>query len=73
MTEKLNKLNCMNYHVCNNDNEFWYAQNGLRSLYVYSKNSDTSFREICNTLYTKGEITINDTRFEGETFTLTMI
>ena len=43
----LNRLNCMNYHVSDNDGGFWYAQNGLRSIFEYSKLSDKSFRELC--------------------------
>ena len=55
----LNKLNCNNYHVFeDNTDDHWYAQNGLRSLYVYSKISNKSFRYICETLLNRGEVTI---------------
>lgn len=76
----LDRLNCMNYQVnCELTGDFWYAQCGLRSLYEYSKISDTSFRTICEVLDTEGQITIKDTREVNEDFpergelTLTMI
>lgn len=70
----LNKLNCNNYHVCDSENDHWYAQNGLRSLYEYSKISDKTFREICTVLYYKGEITIKDIRDnDNEFLTITLI
>jgi len=71
----LNKLNSNNYHVFeDNTDDHWYAQNGLRSLYVYSKISNKSFRYICETLLNRGEVTIYDTRPNSEgLLTLTMI
>jgi len=70
----LNKLNCMNYHVSeSNTNDFWYAQNGIRSLYAYSKLDDAfSFRAICEQMSCYGEITLKDNR-TGNFLTLTMI
>ena len=62
MNESLNKLNCMNYHVTDSEGDFWFAQNGLRSLYQYSKVSNLSFRELCTTMLEKGEVILNDIR-----------
>lgn len=74
MTKDLQKLNCMNYHVADSDNEYWFAQNGLRSLYTYSKITDTSFRDICLGLLLKGEVILKDTRNnENEVLVLSMI
>ena len=53
----LNKLNCMNYHVSDSEGDFWYAQNGLRSLYQYAIRSDKTLRELCNELLDKGQVT----------------
>ena len=76
ITMDLKKLNCMNYHVqCHTTGDHWFAQCGLRSLYTYSKVSESTFRDICTTLNDKGEITVIDTReeFKGQKLTLTMI
>lgn len=74
MSEQLEKLNCMNYHVADSENDCWYAQNGLRSLYSYSKVTDKSFKEICKQLLDTGEIILNDIRDNGnEVLVLTMI
>lgn len=60
MKRDLNTLNCMNYHVShNNEGDYWYAQNGLRSLYEYAIRSNKSFRELCLEMIDKGEVTIN--------------
>jgi hypothetical protein len=67
----LNKLNCMNYHVFEPESgDHWYAQQGLRSLYNYSKNSDMPFRELCTRMLDKGEVIINR---QGAQLVLTMI
>lgn len=72
--DNLNRLNCMNYHVSDSEGNYWFAQNGLRSLYCYSKCTDTSFRDICLSLINKGEIIIKDIRDnDNDTFCLTMI
>jgi hypothetical protein len=74
MKEQLNKLNCMNYHVQNSKDDFWYAQNGLRSLWVYSKESDTSFRELCLKMLEEGQVIVKDLRDnDNERFIITMI
>lgn len=74
MNQKLTKLNCMNYHVSDSNNDHWYAQNGLRSLYVYSKDTDKSFKTICNELYNKGEIILKDLKDnDNDILVLTMI
>lgn len=70
MSEQLNKLNCMNYQVNDSEDQFWYACNGLRSLYHYSQNSNISFKELCTKMLETGQVTL--TR-NGEHLTLTMI
>ena len=70
----LKKLNCMNYHVADSEGEHWYAQNGLRSLYVYSKISNKSFREICTDLNDRGECILKDKRnIDNDILVLSMI
>lgn len=72
--KNLNRLNCMNYHVEDSNGDFWYAYNGLRSLYEYSKISEKSFRLICETMILEGQIRLKDIRDnENETLVLTMI
>ena len=67
----LQALNCNNYHVQDNtDSDHWYAYNGWRSLWTYSKIADISFREICQTLIKKGEVTFN-AKFEASTNSVT--
>lgn len=57
------KLNCNNYHVFDHiTGDHWYVQNGLRSLFTYSKISGSTFRHICETLNKTGEVTIQDNR-----------
>lgn len=74
MQHNLDKLNCMNYQIHDSDEDFWFAQNGLRSLYTYSKCTDVSFREICLTLIKEGQIEFKDTRDnDNETLCITMI
>ena len=74
MKVNLNRLNCMNYHVSDSDDGFWYAQNGLRSLYVYSKDTDKSFKAICTELHTNGQVILKDLRDnDNEQLVLTMI
>lgn len=69
----LKTLNCMNYHVYENQTtDVWFACNGWRSLYTYSKISGSTFRHICETLIKIGEVTIVDNR-TGNTLTLTII
>ena len=70
----LNRLNCMNYHVSESiTGDHWYAQNGLRSLFVYSKlDEDFTFRQLCEILHDLQEVTIKDNR-TGNYLTLTMI
>lgn len=72
-SEKLNTLNCINYHVQDETNdEHWYATNGLRSLYNYSKVSENkNFREICLEMIEKGEVEI--LHKSGIVLVLTMI
>jgi hypothetical protein len=75
MQHNMDRLNCMNYHVYDNETEdFWFAQNGLRSLYAYSKNSNKTFRELCLEMIKTGEVEIIRTH-DGESvqLTLTMI
>ncbi len=64
----------MNYYVYESVTcDQWYAQNGLRSLYAYSKlDDDFSFRDLCGVLSDTGEVTIKDNR-TGNYLTLTMI
>jgi len=70
----LNRLNCMNYQVHDAEGDYWYAQNGLRSIYTYSKCTDVPFREICLALLKEGQIEFKDTRDNNnETLCLTMI
>jgi hypothetical protein len=74
--KKLNKLNCMNYHVTDlTVGDTWFAWSGLRSLYTYSKISDTSFKKICIDLLEVGQTEIIDTRpdYLGHKLVLTMI
>ena len=74
MTDNLSRLNCMNYQVHDLEGEYWYAQNGLRSLFTYSKLSSTGFKDICKALLTEGQIVIQDLRDnDNETLCLTMI
>jgi len=75
----------MNYHVsCESSGDYWYAQNGLRSLYEYAIRSNKTFREICTELDGKGEISfkyhlqahkygINNPELNTCILTLTMI
>ena len=63
----------MNYHVESKDGSFWYATNGLRSLFNHCKYSDTSFRKVCSELLKTGQIQIVDNRFEDDYFLITMI
>jgi hypothetical protein len=73
-SDNLNKLNCMNYHVSDSEGDHWFACNGLRSLYTYSKVSDIDFRELCLKMLDKGEVILKDTRDnDNDTLTLTMI
>lgn len=59
----LKKLNCNNYYVYDHlTKDHWYAQNGLRSLFEYSKISGSTFRDICEKLNSLGEVTIMDQR-----------
>ena len=71
----LNKLNCMNYHIEDDAEDFWFAQCGLRSLYNYSKTSNSSFKDICYKLLLDGQIEINnnDLEYETKTYLITMI
>ena len=62
MNDKLTRLNCMNYHVSDSDNEHWFAQNGLRSLYTYSKLSNITFKELCLQMIDKGQVIVKDLR-----------
>lgn len=73
MNEKLNTLNCMNYHVQDETNdEYWYATNGLRSLYNYSKVSENkTFREICLEMIERQEVEL--LHKSGNILVLTMI
>ena len=74
MTKQLNKLNCMNYHVSITDNSHWYAQNGLRSLYTYSKISNKTFKEICTEMLVSGQVELKDLREnDNDDLVLTMI
>ena len=73
MTPNLTLLNCNNYHVSEHDSgDHWYAQNGLRSLWVYAKLSKQSFRMICDELLAYGETTITYAK-TGQVLTLTSI
>lgn len=71
----IKRLNCMNYHVNDDFNDaHWYAQNGLRSLFEYSKICNKSFKTICIELFETQQITIQDLRENDcTTLTLTMI
>jgi hypothetical protein len=71
----LNKLNCMNYHVEDDMQDFWYSTNGLRSIYNYSKVSDISFKDLCLALLKDKQIKINniDKRYNTKTYLITMI
>ena len=74
MNEELTKLNCMNYHVADSNNDYWYACNGLRSLYQYSKVSNMSFKELCTGMIHKGEVILQDTRDnDNDVLILTMV
>jgi hypothetical protein len=67
----LNKLNCMNYQVFDVETrDYWYAQQGLRSLYNYSKDSDMSFRELCTRMLDRGEVIL---KYDDIILVLTMI
>lgn len=72
-SEKLNTLNCMNYHVQDETNdEYWYATNGLRSLYNYSKVTENkNFREICLEMIERQEVEL--LHKSGSILVLTMI
>ena len=59
MNDKLNRLNCMNYCVADSEGQY-YLQCGLRSLYRFSKEWNISFKDLCNTLSTKGYTVMND-------------
>lgn len=74
MNETLKTLNCMNYICVDSNDDHWYACNGLRSLYEYSKISNTTFKELCTKMIHEREVTIADTRNNNnETITLSMI
>lgn len=72
-SEKLNTLNCMNYHVQDETNdEYWYATNGLRSLYNYSKVTENkNFREICLEMIERQQVEL--LHKSGSILVLTMI
>lgn len=70
----LDTLNCNNYHVSEDfTGEYWFAQNGLRSLWHYSKMANISFRTLCLKMMETGEVTITIDSDTEETLTLTMI
>lgn len=74
MKEQLNRLNCMNYHVTDSEGDHWYATNGLRSLYEYSKITDTDFRCLCIAMDIGGQVILKDIRDNNnDTLVLTMI
>lgn len=57
----LNRLNVMNYMIHDLEcSDYWYADNGLRSLYRYSKMTSMSFKEICQTLNDEGQVILKD-------------
>lgn len=60
--ENLNKLNVMNYMINDlKEGGYWYADNGLRSLYHYSKQTkDMTFRQICEQLLVDGQVILKD-------------
>ena len=58
----INKLNCMNYKFTIED-EFYYLQDGLRSLYAVSRKYKVNFKELCLKLYEKGFYQINNETF----------
>lgn len=67
----LKKLNCNNYYVYDHvSEEHWYAQNGLRSLFNYSKKANKSFRQICSDISENGESVI---LWDGGEISLTLI
>ena len=77
MTKNLNLLNCNNYHVSDlGTGDHWYAQNGLRSLYAYSKITNESFRTICDELLAYGQTVVTykeSHEFAGTRVSLTSI
>ena len=52
----LNKLNCMNYCIHDHEGDWYFAQQGLRSLYNWSKRLDISFKELCMIMGKEGQI-----------------
>jgi hypothetical protein len=74
MSKQLNKLNCNNYHVSDASGDFWFACDGLRSLYRLSKCSNVTFKAICLELLASGQIIIDDVRDnENKFFVITLI
>jgi hypothetical protein len=75
LNENLNKLNCNNYHVSEDETgDYWFAQNGLRSLYHYSKMATKmDFRTLCLRMIETGEVTIEIDSDTEDTLTLTLI
>jgi len=59
MTERLEKLNCMNYQV-DTDEGHYYLCCGLRSLWRFSKHHKTPFKALCETLLEKAYLCLDD-------------
>ncbi len=68
----LNKLDNSNYLITDSLDNIWFATEGLRALYAYSKISTATLRHICTELDNVGEITIKDIRDDTGIRTLTL-
>ena len=55
----LNKLNCMNY-IVSDDEVTYYLTDGLRSLWRFSKSQDINFKNLCITLLNDNQVIIKD-------------
>lgn len=58
-SEKLNKLNCMNYIVEDSESHY-YIQCGIRSLYKFAKRTNSNFKLMCRDLLNKGYFVASD-------------
>lgn len=66
--EMANRLNCMNYQVCNVE-EHYYIQDGMAGIYSFAKRKGFDFVAIIEELILSGHVEFED---ENE-YSITMI
>ena len=72
-TSMLNNLNCMNYHVENNEG-FFYLQDGIRSLWRLSKHNNIPFKTLLKGLVSPNkQVMFKDFDGNGDYLLITMI